>query len=931
MILGVAIRTAAVAPAVPTIGTALITNSPAGTGPPTISPPSLVITSGSSVTITYCITGAVSAYLDKRDGSTVPLNVDGAQHTVSFTPTFSGDLPIFATDAAGGVVVSPVPFVVQDSPALPALDPTAPATKTSAQAGAWSSTFTWTGGVVPGRDDIVSVSHAVTVSGRGSLAGRLLLQSGGSVTVSGGALLVSDVHVKSGGVMTTDGRSGSGPAIVLLRNRPHHANDTAGNSPDGMANFWPAVQVDSGGALLMRAPDKTSYARATTTPVLAGATSITLQSAVAGWNVGDKLLIPDSRQYLNADFDANTAAGHPVRKYDIAVVRGVSSDGLTVYLLNPLLYDHPGAHDLDGNAITDMQPHVVNLYRNSIFVTSDPTTIATRAHVRFAGRATCDLVAGVLHGTGRTVMSQVGSSNPDGRLPLYLDGVIGPVSPLSYGDQAHVENCVILEPVPVVPEPQVVWGITVEASFYCTFKNNVCFNWLGAGIFQRDEVSSYNVYDGNFVSVVKGLGSRFSDQTGGVQTAGTVDNGFHGMGIEICSPFNKVVNNIVTSVTGGGNNLHVGIAIITPTAGAPDAVHHTLPAFQGADPAVNGVSVDCHNVPFGMSGTGTGDFDNNEIYGTTDMGLEWWYINGDNSSSGTSTVTTVLSNTRVWHHHNQLAFPYYGNHVTVSNLRCYGELANLQELSGNQGPTGIYNGDYRTQDLTFDGCHIEGLNNAWYPSTNGSGCRLSETFRATMKNSTIRCKRTLFVGDRMFSGGSYYTGFGTRITTLDNNTYVDPGHGISWSIVTLLTGDQDLACTYTAPDLVHLTNYSGSGGLPGTHNYELHWQEQLGNFVMPQSATIFKSQDVGPPAACPRAGLTVRQANARYTAIGPYTGMPRVKGRRPCPRPHRRPANGRSHRPGLTVKGSIVPYDTYTTLTGMVGTDNNPAPVVQTS
>ncbi len=97
------------------IGAANIQFSASDTSPARITTPSNFISTatGNAVTITYCIANAASAWLDNRDGTTTALNVDGAQHTVAFNPTFSGDRPIVARDSLGIDVIQPCPFIVK--------------------------------------------------------------------------------------------------------------------------------------------------------------------------------------------------------------------------------------------------------------------------------------------------------------------------------------------------------------------------------------------------------------------------------------------------------------------------------------------------------------------------------------------------------------------------------------------------------------------------------------------------------------------------------------------------------------------------------------------------------------------------------------------------------------------------------------------------
>jgi hypothetical protein len=903
------------------IGTANIQFSPTDTSPAIITTPaSTVISAGGSITVTYCIIGATSAWInDREDGTNISLICDGAQHTATFSPSMSGDYPIFAQDAAGNIVVQPMPFIVQES--LPAIDPNGAATNTTTGPGSWKDGTKWSAGRAPTRDEIVAVNHAMTVSGRGNICGQAVVNSGGSITISNGALVVSNLSVyTAGATFTIDSSGGGGPAILMLRNRPVHANDTTHDYPGIYVGGGSSSTATDGGKFITRGPQPTPYARLAA-EALAGATSVTLQTAVANWRVGDKVLIPDSRQLNSSEITGYNNAGKTTFKYDIAVVRGVSTDGKTVYFLNPILYDHKGARTLDGTLVTDCLPHVTNLYRQSLIATSDPTDVNNRGHLRFSGRATCDMMNTTVHGTGRLTRAQVNASGfnffNQNHLPVQFYYYIGPNTNLAPGCQGRLENCVVLDPVPIVPDPVAVWPITIMNSYYVLLKNNTVFNWDGSGILLIDKYSSYNTFDGNFVSVLTGVGDRF---TSGPDLTGSPnflpDGGLHGTGIQVNSPRNKVVNNVCNAVTcsavvsGHFQHLSVGISLIFTKCDTAAKI----PAYQGADPAVAGqyVTVDMINCPFGSSQTGSGDYDNNECYGVMDMGFEWWSINERESMDGTSTITTYLSNQKVWHIHWQICFPYYGNYVVVQNLRAYGELANFAD--GSQ-PRGLVNADYRMKHLVFDGCHFEGLG-ANQPTTAGTGCGIGDIFDITFQNCYFRMLSPLDLSDRWTSGGSLWTTFGNRISTLDNNTYVAvPGYALR--IVHMYAGDQGPNANWVQPDQVFVNHFDGVSG-PGTHSYQVYWTQSLPSSVPPTTGSS-PATGVG-PVASPAAGQTCQYLHDNYNPPD-GTGQSSQK----------IPAN--SATAGLTMKGDLVPAGTITIAGFDGGTSSTvtPCPIRQIS
>src|SRR5205085_2753283 len=64
----------------------------------------------------------------------------------------------------------------------------------------------------------------------------------------------------------------------------------------------------------------------------AGATSLTLSQPVSGWQVGDKLLLPDTRQLFS---NTRPDTGTYTPQYETVTLAGISADGLTLTLSAP--------------------------------------------------------------------------------------------------------------------------------------------------------------------------------------------------------------------------------------------------------------------------------------------------------------------------------------------------------------------------------------------------------------------------------------------------------------------------------------------------------------------------------------------------------------------------------------------------------------------
>ncbi len=138
-------------------------------------------------------------------------------------------------------------------------------------------------------------------------------------------------------------------------------------------------------------------------PVAAGATQITLTDAV-NWQVGDSLLIPDTRQtayYPPVNFPTTRVQ----RRESIVTIGAIN--GNTITLSKPLDFEHSDIRDSKANLLT--LPFVANTTRNIVIQSENPSGV--RGHCMFMDRAHVTTYYTAFIGLGRTLPKTIDSFN----------------------------------------------------------------------------------------------------------------------------------------------------------------------------------------------------------------------------------------------------------------------------------------------------------------------------------------------------------------------------------------------------------------------------------------------------------------------------------------------------------------------------------------
>jgi hypothetical protein len=564
-----------------------------------------------------------------------------------------------------------------------------------------------------------------------------------------------------------------------------------------------------------------------------GDTTLTLANPVTGWQPGDRLVLPDSRQLT---WSQQGTAYSP--EWETLTIKSISADGTVLTLSQPLQFDHPGARDVTG--ALRFLPDVMDLTRN--VVVASQNALGTRGYAMFTGQADVNIQYTQFTGLGRTTnanldpttydtngnVTHIGTNQP-GRYPVYMNYLNGPASPQADGYQfTFVGNSIFC---PVTPMT-FVWGLAIQGSSHGLIQGNDLYNWAGAGIVTADGTETANVIQDNFVVRITGLGERADGDTPATGLARG------GSAFWFSGPDNIVVDNVAADVVSPDPNDSFGYTIF--------------------------------DLGMNFATTPIREFSGNEAYGVLSTGLTYWWI-GSMGNDVQNVGPSVIKDFHVWNFAKMGIFNYPSNHIVIDGLVAIDD-QNISEANHN---TGFVAGDYLSQNLLITNADIEGVWTGVMPSMNANGVV------QTIENSFLACYHDIWM--QTINTSSYRSDWIQPRTVIVSNVTFDLNDISAQPYESLPPSSIWMDYEYAPNDLVEnlivtdqllVYNYDGVAG----DNFQVYYNQQAPNYVVPQ--TIRNSDGTANILGAPVAGLTNQQAWDTYGiaiagAVAPSTSTQR--------------------------------------------------------
>jgi hypothetical protein len=270
-----------------------------------------------------------------------------------------------------------------------------------------------------------------------------------------------------------------------------------------------------------------------TEDVEAGATTLRLQ-VPEGWQVGDALLLPDSRQVLPDN--RNRPSRAPIRREPELRIAALTADSIT--LSGPVTFEHLSILEPDGAVV--LRPRVANLSRNIVIRSENPDGV--RGHTVNTAGATWDIRYNQLIGLGRTRADNLDSTTADpesGRIVHVGTNQIARYASHDHHVHSHGAHGPHASHIfignTLEGRGTAKWAHVVHGTHDTHVEENIALDFVGAGFVTEDGYEVRNVFrrnvaaymTGNGISAINNVDARRKRNSPGGEGAGFWFRGLH--------------------------------------------------------------------------------------------------------------------------------------------------------------------------------------------------------------------------------------------------------------------------------------------------------------------------------------------------------------------------------------------------------------------
>jgi len=484
------------------------------------------------------------------------------------------------------------------------------------------------------------------------------------------------------------------------------------------------------------------------------------------WQVGDTLLVPDTRQIRWGGWHP---AGQvvPIRRESPVAVRGIQprGDGAGVELLltKPLDFEHLEAKSPQGEM--RFLPYVANATRNIVICSENPAGV--RGHTVTTGDGAQSLAFAAFVDLGRTMPAPLDSTtvadgvvhvgtNQVGRYPVHWHHAHTSAPDWGLARGLYVDGSDITK-----------WGIVVHGTDDVVVEHCVVNRCVGAGIITEDGPEVRNVFERNFVMGCLGqteyeyfpLDAKFQNLAG--------IPGGEGSGFWFHGTMNTVRGNVACN-----NIVGINAFLFRPLT----YNHSSLPGGP-------------KNTPFNRFRAVPVDFRGNVAFSNAINGFEAWNLPEDGS--------WVAHETDCWHNGSNQVAVGSGERGSVSFDR-------LRTLAADGVGVGIHSSAAYTFVIKLTNSRLEGSDTGL----------LTAQARYEVVNTTLHNK--LNIDWRLNNDGSWS---GPSRGVLVKNCKAEP----------LVEGEPNILASFLSPEDVELNGTGYPGDKPPRPNFRPRYRPPIPN------------------------------------------------------------------------------------------------------